>query len=69
MGAVELLAICRQQGDFVAGEDGFWLFWPTRNNGGLTDWMARAIADELERLNAPVQEEWERRVATLEQPQ
>lgn len=42
-----------ERGDFVTGEDGFFVYWPTPLHGALNEWVLRAIADELERLNAP----------------
>ena len=37
--------------DFVAGDDGYYLFWPITNNGAYTARDLRAIADELDRRN------------------
>jgi len=47
-------------GDFVQGEDGFWVYWPTGNNrGSYSEHILRALADELERRNEPIQKELE----------
>lgn len=46
-----ILAISQEQGDFVTGDDGFVIFWPSANRGGLTSWMLRALADEIDRRN------------------
>ena len=43
-----------ERGDFVMGEDGYYVFWPTGSNrGALTPRDLRILADELDRLNAP----------------
>jgi hypothetical protein len=43
--------------DFVLGEDGFQVYWPTRSTGALSPWMLRAIADYLDEVNKPWSEE------------
>jgi hypothetical protein len=52
-----LLEIAKQQGDFVTGDDGFVIYWPTSSGsrGALTSWMLRALADEIDRLNEPAE--------------
>lgn len=62
--ALRLIEMCRERGDFVRGDDGFWMFWPSQG-GALTGWMVAAIGAELKRLNEPVEAEWDARVATL----
>ena len=38
---------------FATADDGFIAFWPEPNRGFLTAHDLRAIADELDRRNAP----------------
>ena len=38
--------------DFLAGDDGFVVFWPIPTRGGFTAHDLRLIADELDRRNA-----------------
>jgi hypothetical protein len=40
--------------DFVAGDDGYYVFWPTTNNGAYTARNLRALADELDRRNEKI---------------
>jgi len=44
-----------ERNDILAGEDGFFIFWPTRNYGSFTEEDLREIADELERKNKIVE--------------
>ena len=39
-------------GDFVCGDDGIYVYWPKGLGGALSEWMLRALADELEKMNA-----------------
>lgn len=51
----------RIEGDFVTNEAGDEVFWPTGNNGYYDSYVLRAIADELDKRNAPWNdrlEEW-----------
>ena len=42
----------RQCGDFVMGDDGYYVFWPTvRNIGALSTVDLRILANELDNLN------------------
>ena len=41
--------------EIVTGEDGYKVYWPEGNRGALDAKTLRAIADELDRLNA----EWD----------
>ena len=51
-----ILQMAEERGDFVRGDDGYWVFWPDRTNvGALAAWELRVLADELDRLNA----EWD----------
>lgn len=47
--------ICRmatERGDFVMDADGYMVYWPDScPHGALSEWMLRALADELERRN------------------
>jgi hypothetical protein len=46
----------RIKADFVTGDDGFKLYWPdTFKGGGFNSWLLRAIADELDKVNEPWQ--------------
>lgn len=42
-------------GDLVTGDDGFVLYWPEGRKGALNAVALRALADELDRRNAPHQ--------------
>jgi hypothetical protein len=42
--------------DIVIDVDGYRYYWPS-GNGHLSAWMLRAIADELDRLNKPLDDE------------
>lgn len=42
--------------DIVAGDDGYFVFWPTSNKGALTARDLRIIADELDRGNSIVKD-------------
>jgi hypothetical protein len=42
--------------DIVAGDDGYFVFWPTSNKGALTARDLRIIADELDRGNSIMKE-------------
>lgn len=39
--------------EFALDIDGFWYYWPKRNDGSIYAWMLRVIADELDRRNEP----------------
>jgi hypothetical protein len=39
--------------DFIAGDDGYYMYWPTTNLGAYTAHNLRIIADELDRKNKP----------------
>lgn len=39
--------------DLLQDVDGFYYYFPKPNGGSLSPWMLRAIADELDRRNAP----------------
>ena len=41
--------------DIVMGDDGYYVFWPIRNNGALNANDLRIIADELDKRN----EDWD----------
>ena len=52
-----ILRMAEERGDFVRGDDGYWVYWPDGTNmGALSPWELRALADELDRLNA----EWDK---------
>ena len=45
--------------DMLQDVDGFYYYFPKPNGGSLSPWMLRAIAAELDRLNAPYEAELE----------
>ena len=40
--------------DFVAGDDGYYVFWPTTNKGAYTARDLRVLAVELDRRNEKI---------------
>lgn len=44
--------------DILAGDDGFFIFWPTTNKGAYSAHHLREIADLLDEKNAP----WEQQI-------
>jgi hypothetical protein len=46
------VATAEKAGDFVAGDDGYFIWWPSGMNGGLSAELLRLLADELDRRNA-----------------
>ena len=40
-------------GDFVAGDDGFYNYWPELNGGYWSAEVMRTIANMLDEMNAP----------------
>ena len=44
--------------DFVTDVDGFKYFWPSSGGGHFAAYMLREIADRLDVLNAPIEEEY-----------
>lgn len=53
-----LLEKVYEHGDIVCGDDGYYIFWPTRNHGALDAESLRIIADHLDEKN----EEWDKAV-------
>lgn len=49
--------MAHDRGDFVRDVDGFWYYWPTHNTGHYSAHILREIADELDRINKPWDEE------------
>jgi hypothetical protein len=47
-----LIAAADAAGDIVTGDDGSAIYWPMPSRGGMSEWMLRAIADELASRNA-----------------
>lgn len=46
--------ISRERGDFVMGDDGYYVFWPKEHTmGALASYHLRWLADELDRINKP----------------
>lgn len=49
-----LISTCEKRREFVTFEDGYVYFWPGNcMHGALPAWALRALADELDRRNAP----------------
>lgn len=48
-----LISMVDERTEFIPMDDGYLCYAPTGNDGGLSAWMLRAIADELDRRNAP----------------
>lgn len=53
----DLIAKCNERREFDMLEDGYYYYWPS-NQGAIAPWELRAIADELDRLNA----DWDKQV-------
>jgi len=54
-----VLRMSRERGDFVSGDDGYWVWWPTgRSVGAVTAIELRVLAEELDRLNA----DWDKEI-------
>ena len=58
----EFVIKAKKGGCFVVGDDGYYVFFPT-HGGGISEWMLRAIADELESLN----KDWDAALQKFEQ--
>lgn len=55
----ELIKRCDLRGDFLMGEDGYWVWWPEEGIlGFLESWALRVIADELDKRN----EDWDKKI-------
>ncbi len=53
---IRYMQISEERGDFVTGDDGYVVYWPTNNShGSLAAHHLRWLADELDRRNA----EWD----------
>ena len=50
---LRLIEMAEVRGDFLHEVDGYVYYGPSTNNGHLSSWMLRALADELDRRNAP----------------
>lgn len=51
--SARLILLVEEREDFVRDVDGYVYFAPNRANGHLSASMLRALADELDRRNAP----------------
>ena len=49
-----ILERANTEGDIVRGDDGYYVYWP-RRTGAYPSYHLRALADELDRLNEPYQ--------------
>ena len=55
----EVIAHITANKDIIVIEDGFWVYWPTKESQGfLRPHDLRVIADHLDELNAP----WEAQI-------
>lgn len=61
-----VVRLAHERGDLVQGDDGFWIYWPTRSMGAVSAHELRYIADELDRMNAPWQADIDRYFASEE---
>ncbi|EPR09803.1 hypothetical protein M527_06655 [Sphingobium indicum IP26] len=50
------IASADSEGEFVAGDDGYMVYWPKGCHGAFNAWTLRLFADELDRRNA----DWDR---------
>lgn len=52
-----VIRMSTESGDFIQGDDGYYVFWPEGfNRGALTPVDLRILADHIDRLN----ETWDR---------
>lgn len=63
-----LITLAEERGEFLQLEDGYLYYAPSLGNGALSPWMLRAIADELDRRNAPWDEQIQNDPALSAQP-
>lgn len=49
-----VLRMANERGDFVRGDDGYTMYWPTNeaSRGGLYSWCLRLLADEMDKRDA-----------------
>lgn len=47
----------RQDRNLVQGDDGIWVWWPTKNEGAYSDYHLKVIIDELRARNQPIIDE------------
>lgn len=45
--------IGRLANDIIVGDDGYYIFWPTSGAGAFEAWNLRLVADILDELNKP----------------
>ena len=56
MSAKELIEQLNEFNEIILLDDGFYCFWP-QEPGAFSSWQLRIIADELDRLNKPINDE------------
>ena len=57
--ALDIITISEERGDFIAGDDGFYMFWPAGTSyGGFSADNLRTLATELDLRNA----DWETQI-------
>jgi hypothetical protein len=55
---VRCMKMSHDRRDFTALEDGFYRYWPKRDSlGAIAAHELRWLADELDKMNAPLEEE------------
>lgn len=45
------MQISEERGDFVLGDDGYYVYWPSKSDGALAPHHLRWLADELDHKN------------------
>lgn len=60
---LRLLEKAKEANDIIALDDGFYYYW-VHGKGALSAWNLRCIADELDRMNEPLQRSIEEYFAT-----
>lgn len=49
-----VIRISTERGDFVQGDDGYYVYWPdSTNRGSLSETDLRILADHIHKLNEP----------------
>lgn len=53
----KLIEKVEKDGDLIRCEDGYWVFWPSRNHGAFQAYHLRIIAEELDKRNIEFEKE------------
>lgn len=62
----DFIALLYKDNEILCDDSGFYQFWPVWGKGYYTSYLLRAIADELDRKNAPWQAQIERDLAAMD---